>query len=83
MWNHNRRNYHQYMKKLNELNPNPVTTKMTSIAYNNKLLEKKEVSDNKYDKIPNMQDAMQKVRNNNRTHNLNMVNATTSKTRTK
>ena len=46
-------------------------------------MEKKEVSDNKYNKIPNMKDAMQKVRNSNRTHNLNMINATTSKIRTK
>ena len=78
-----RRLWNGYMKKMNSLHPNSVTTKMNSIAYNNKLIVKKEVSDNKYNKIPNMKDAMQKVRNNNRTHNLNMINATTSKIRTK
>ena len=41
------------------------------------------VSEKPYSKIPDMTSAMQKVRNNNRTHNLNMVNATTSKIRTK
>ena len=81
MWNHDRRSYHLYMKKMNELYPNSVTTKMESIAYKNKLIEKKQVSDNKYNKVPNMKDAMLKVRNNNRTHNLDMVNATTSKTK--
>ena len=40
-------------------------------------------SEKPYSKIPDMTSAMQKVRNNNRTHKLDMVNATTSKIRTK
>ena len=83
MNNFDRRLWKDYMQKSNERNPNTVSTKLSSIAYNNKLLLKKESADQKYSKIPNMTSAMHKVRNNNRTHNLNMVNATTSKTRTK
>ena len=82
MWNHDRRSYHQYMQKMNELYPNTVTTKMNSIAYNQKILKKKESSDNKYSEIPDMKNALSKVRNDKRTHSLKMINATTSKTRT-
>ena len=71
-----------YMQKSVERNPNSASTKMNSLAFNNKLIEKKENADNKYNKIPNMQNALGKVRSNKRTLNLNMVNATTSKTRT-
>ena len=78
-----RRLWNDYMQRRNQQNPNTVSTKMNSLAFNHKLIEKKESADNKYNKIPNMTSAMHKVRNNNRTHNLNMVNATTSKTRTK
>ena len=81
MWNHNRQMFHQYMQKMNEMNPHSVNTKMQSLAYNKKLVEKKENADNKYHSIPNMKSAMQKVRSNNLTHKLDMVNATTSKTK--
>ena len=82
MNNFDRRLWKDYMQKSVERNPNSVSTKMNSLAFNHKLIEKKENADNKYNKIPNMTSAMQKVRNNSRTLNLNMVNATTSKTRT-
>ena len=81
MWNLNRRMWNSYMQKMNQMNPHSVSTKMNSLAYNQKLVEKKESADNKYNKIPNMKSAMQKVRSNNRTHKLDMVNATTSKTK--
>jgi len=77
-----RRLWNDYMQRRNQQNPNTVSTKMNSLAFNNKLIEKKESADNKYNKIPNMQNALGKVRSNKRTLNLNMVNATTSKTRT-
>ena len=70
------------MQRMNELNPHSVNTKMNSLAYNKKLVEKKENADNKYNAIPDMKNALGKVRNNKRTLNLKMVNATTSKTRT-
>ena len=70
------------MQRMNELNPHSVNTKMNSLAYNKKLVEKQENADNKYNKIPNMKNALGKVRSNKRTLNLKMVNATTSKTRT-
>jgi len=54
---------------------------MNSIAYNQKILEKKESVDNKYKKIPNMNDALLKVRTNKSTLNLNLVNATSSRTK--
>ena len=82
MWNLNRRMWNSYMQRMNELHPHSVSTKMNSLAYNQKLVEKKEIADQKYNKIPNMQNALGKVRSNKRTLNLNMVNATTSKTRT-
>ena len=67
---------------MNQMNPHSVSTKMNSLAYNQKLVEKKEIADQKYNKIPNMKNALGKVRSNKRTLNLKMVNATTSKTRT-
>ena len=82
MNNFDRRLWKDYMKKSTERNPNTVSTKMNSIAYNQKILEKKECADNKYKKIPNMNDALLKVRTNKHSLNMNMVNATTSKTRT-
>ena len=82
MWNLNRRMWNSYMQKMNQMNPHSVSTKMNSLAYTQKLVEKKESADNKYNKIPNMKNALGKVRSNKRTLNLKMVNATTSKTRT-
>jgi len=41
------------------------------------------VSEKPYSKIPDMKSAMQKVRNNNATHDLNMVQGTTSRIKTK
>lgn len=81
MWNLNRRMWNSYMQRMNQQNPHSVSTKMNSLAYHKKLVEKNE-SANKHNKIPNMQNALRKVRSNKRTLNLNMVNATTSKTRT-
>lgn len=81
MWNLDRRMWKEYMQRSNDKNPNNVKTKINSIAYNNKLLEKKESSDNKYQKIPNMNDALLKVRTNKRSLNLQMVNATSSRTK--
>jgi len=78
-----RRLWNDYMQKRNQQNPNTVSTKMNSLAYNKKLVEKKESADNKYKKIPNMNDALLKVRTNKRTLNLNMVNATSSRTKIK
>jgi len=81
MWNLDRRMWKEYMQRSNEKNPNTVLTKMNSIAYNQKILEKKESVDNKYKKIPNMNDALLKVRTNKSTLNLNLVNATSSRTK--
>ena len=78
-----RRLWNDYMQRRNQQNPNTVSTKMNSLAYNKKLVEKKESADNKYKKIPNMNDALLKVRTNKRTLNLNMVNATSSRTKIK
>ncbi len=83
MWNLNRRMWNSYMQRMNELNPHSVNTKMNSLAYNKKLVEKKENADNKYNAIPNMRDAVSKVRQDKRTHSLNLVNATGSKTKIK
>ena len=83
MWNLNRRMWTSYMQRMNELNPHSVNTKMNSLAYNKKLVEKQENADNKYNSIPNMKEAMTKVRNDKRTHNLKMINATGSKTKIK
>ena len=77
-----RRLWNDYMQKSNERNPHSVSTKLSSIAYNKKLVEKKESADYKYNKIPNMQNALGKVRNNKRTLPLSLVQGTTSKTRT-
>ena len=82
MNNFDRRLWNDYMERSNERHPNTVSTKLSSIAYNQKLIMKKENADNKYNKIPNMKNALGKVRSNKRTLNLKMVNATTSKTRT-
>ena len=82
MNNFDRRLWTDYMRRCNNRNPNSVSTKLSSIAYNQKLVEKKENADNKYNAIPDMKNALGKVRNNKRTLNLKMVNATTSKTRT-
>ena len=68
---------------MNQMNPHSVSTKMNSLAYNQKLVEKKESADNKYNKIPNMKNALGKVRSDKRTLNLNLINATTSKVRDK
>ena len=81
MNNFDRRLWNDYMQRRNQQNPHSVSTKMNSLAYHKKLVEKNE-SANKHNKIPNMQNALRKVRSNKRTLNLNMVNATTSKTRT-
>ena len=54
---------------------------MNSLAYHKKLVEKNE-SANKHNKIPNMQNALGKVRSNKRTLPLSLVQGTTSKTRT-
>ena len=81
MWNLNRRMWNSYMQRMNQQNSHSVSTKMNSLAYHKKLVEKNE-SANKHNKIPNMKNALGKVRSNKRTLNLNMVNATTSKTRT-
>jgi len=81
MWNLDRRMWKEYMQRSQDKNPNTVSTKMNSLAYNKSLLEKKEASDNKYKKIPNMNDALSKVRQDKRTHNLNMINATSSRTK--
>ena len=77
-----RRLWNDYMQRRNQQNPNTVSTKMNSLAFNNKLIEKKESADNKYNKIPNMQNALGKVRSNKRTLPLSLVQGTTSKTRT-
>tara|TARA_A200000113_G_scaffold189989_1_gene178182 strand:- start:852 stop:1118 length:267 start_codon:yes stop_codon:yes gene_type:complete len=82
MNNFDRRLWNDYMQRSNERNPNTVSTKLSSIAFNKKLVEKKENADNKYNAVPNMKNALGKVRSNKRTLNLKMVNATTSKTRT-
>ena len=81
MNNFDRRLWTDYMRRCNHRNPNSVSTKLSSIAYNQKLVEKKENADNKYNAVPNMKNALGKVRNNKRTLNLKMVNATTSKIR--
>ena len=81
MWNLNRRMWTSYMQRMNELNPHSVNTKMNSLAYNKKLVEKQENADNKYNSIPNMREAMTQVRSDKRTHNLNMINATSSRTK--
>ena len=83
MNNFDRRLWNDYMRRCNGRNPNSVSTKLSSIAYHKKLVEKKEVADNKYNKIPNMNDALSKVRQDKRTHNLKMVNATSSRTKIK
>ena len=83
MWNLNRRMWTQYMQRMNEQNPNSVNTKLNSLAYNKKLVEKKENAENKYSAVPDMKEAMTKVRRDKRTHSLNMINATGSKTRIK
>ena len=71
------------MQRMNEKNPHSVNTKLNSIAYNKKLVEKKETHDNKYNAVPNMRDAVSKVRQDKRTHSLNLINATGSKTKMK
>ena len=81
MWNLNRRMWNSYMQKMNQMNPHSVSTKMNSLAYNQKLVEKKESADNKYNAVPNMRDAVSKVRQDKRTHSLNLINATGSKTK--
>ena len=80
MWNLNRRMWNSYMQRMNELNPHSVNTKMNSLAYNKKLVDKQQNADNKYNSIPNMREAMTQVRSDKRTHNLNMINATNSRT---
>ena len=69
------------MQRQNERNPHSVNTKLNSIAYNKKLVEKQETADNKYSAVPNMRDAVSKVRQDKRTHSLNLINATGSKTK--
>ena len=81
MWNLNRRMWTSYMQRMNELNPHSVNTKMNSLAYNKKLVDKQQNADNKYNSIPNMREAMTQVRSDKRTHNLNMINATSSRTK--
>ena len=71
------------MQRMNEMNPHSVNTKMNSLAYNQKLIEKKDNADNKYNEIVNMKVALSKVRQDKRTHNLKMINATSSKTKIK
>ena len=71
------------MQRMNELNPHSVNTKLNSMAYNKKLVEKKETSEHRYNAIPNMKEAMTKVRQDKRTHSLNLINATGSKTKMK
>ena len=83
MWNLNRRMWNSYMQRMNELNPHSVNTKMNSLAFNKKLVEKQETADNKYNAVPNMRDAVSKVRQDKRTHSLNLINATGSKTKTR
>ena len=83
MWNLNRRMWNSYMQRMNALNPHGVNTKLNSIAYNQKLVEKQTNADNKYNAIPNMKEAMTKVRQDKRTHSLNLINATGSKTKMK
>ena len=68
------------MQRQNERNPHSVNTKLNSIAYNKRLVEKQETADNKYNAVPNMRDAVSKVRQDKRTHSLNLVNATGSRT---
>ncbi len=69
------------MQRQNERNPHSVNTKLNSIAYNKRLVEKQETADNKYNAVPNMRDAVSKVRQDKRTHSLNLVNATGSRTK--
>ncbi len=69
------------MQRQNERNPHSVNTKLNSIAYNKRLVEKQETADNKYNAVPNMRDAVSKVRQDKRTHSLNLINATGSKTK--
>ena len=76
MWNLNRRMWNSYMQRMNELNPNSVSTKINSMAYNKKLVDKKENADNKYNAIPDMKNALGKVRQDKRTTPLNLINAT-------
>tara|TARA_E500000178_G_scaffold355430_1_gene428049 strand:+ start:5018 stop:5269 length:252 start_codon:yes stop_codon:yes gene_type:complete len=83
MWNLDRRLWNQYMQRQNERNPNSVNTRLNSIAYNKRLVEKQETADNKYNAVPNMRDAVSKVRQDKRTHSLNLINATGSKTKMK
>ena len=71
------------MQRQNERNPHSVNTKLNSIAYNKRLVEKQEPADNKYNAVPNMRDAVSKVRQDKRTHSLNLINATGSKTKMK
>ena len=73
--------WRDYMQRQNERNPHSVNTKLNSIAYNKKLVEKQETADNKYNAVPNMRDAVSKVRQDKRTHSLNLVNATGSRTK--
>ena len=83
MWNLNRRMWNSYMQKMNQMNPHSVSTKMYSLAYNQKLVEKKESADNKYNAIPDMKNPLGKVRQDKRTTSLNLINATGSKTKTR
>jgi len=83
MNNFDRRLWKDYMQKSNERNPNTVSTKMNSLAFNKKLLERKESADNKYNAIPNMTTALEKIRNDKRTLAQSFINATGSKIKTK
>ena len=59
--------------------PTQHKTRNDKFGFTNKL--ENICSDKPYAKIPNMADALSKVRTNKRTLSLKMVNATTSKTR--
>ena len=60
--------------------PTQHKTRNDKFGFTNKL--ENICNEKPYAEIPNMTDALLRVRQNKRTLNLNMVNATTSKTRT-
>ena len=79
MWNLDRRVWNQYMQKSNQRHGGKVEEKHNSIAYNRAIHEKRISAESKYEKIPNMQDALLKVRMNKSSLNMGMVNATSSR----
>ena len=70
-----------YMVKMQKELPTKTKTQNEKLQFADKL--NGICSDKPYSKIVDMKSQMQQVRNNNSTLNLKMINATTSKIRTK